>query len=351
LRADQSVALGDQRPQSEHATLHARLDDPDDTRAFAIDRRQHRTFFSVGVVQRTRRSRAGRWRIDAVLLQLVQRASHFAPERTGSAGFHFGEHFDRANIRNAAERARDSSVRDPGLVFELAKSRYRVCRRDSRIKACLEQFSVVRIRFPRDTHLKCRVRKSWEPMRALPDVSSFSRQGARDQRKMKNLEAKFRLVDHAEAEVRAATIGYTWRSILNQRDTFFRVPNGKLKLREENGTAALIFYHRSESGPLMLSNYEIVPIAEPARTLRMLTDALGTIAIVEKVRTLMMREHIRLHLDRVANLGDFGEIEAVIAEGDDPEPSRAAVDEILAALGVAQPDLIEVSYFEMTQKA
>ena len=36
----------------------------------------------------------------------------------------------------------------------------------------------------------------------------------------------------------------------------FRVANGKLKLREENGSAALIFYRRDQSGPLMLSNYE-----------------------------------------------------------------------------------------------
>ncbi len=164
---------------------------------------------------------------------------------------------------------------------------------------------------------------------------------------MKNLEAKFRLADLAEAGARAAAIGYSWRAILNQRDTFFRVANGKLKLREEDAAAALIFYHRNDSGLLLLSNYEIVPIAEPARTLGMLTDALGKIAVVEKVRTLMMRDNIRLHLDRVANLGDFGEIEAVMADGDDPEQSRAAVEEILAALGVAQPDLIEVSYFEM----
>ena len=164
---------------------------------------------------------------------------------------------------------------------------------------------------------------------------------------MKNLEAKFRLVDLVEAERRAAAIGYTRRAILEQRDTFFRVANGKLKLREESGSAVLIFYHRIESGPLMLSNYEIVQVAEPARTLRMLEDALGTIAVVEKVRTLMMRDNVRLHLDRVARLGLFGEIEAVIADGDDPERSRGAVDEIVAALGVTPGDLIDVSYFEM----
>jgi predicted adenylyl cyclase CyaB len=167
---------------------------------------------------------------------------------------------------------------------------------------------------------------------------------------MKNLEAKFRLLDHAEAEARATALGYVRRATLNQRDTFFRVANGKLKLREENGCAVLIFYRRGESGPMMLSDYEIVPVADLARTLRVLEDALGAIAVVEKVRTLMTRDNVRLHLDRVANLGGFGEIEAVIADGDDPERSRGAVDETLAALGVAPADLIGVSYFELLAK-
>lgn len=187
-------------------------------------------------------------------------------------------------------------------------------------------------------------------MRALPELSSFSRQGGRDQRKMKNLEAKFPLTNHAEAEARASDLGYTRRAVLHQRDTFFRVANGKLKLREENGTAVLIYYHRDESGPLMLSNYEIVKVADPPRTLRILATALGPIAVVEKVRTLMMRDNVRFHLDQVTRLGDYGEIEAVIADGDDPERSRSAVNEILAALNVGQSDLIEMSYFEMIAK-
>jgi adenylate cyclase class 2 len=164
---------------------------------------------------------------------------------------------------------------------------------------------------------------------------------------MKNLEAKFRLPDLVRAESRATTIGYTRRAILNQRDTFFRVGNGKLKLREEHSGAALILYRRSDSGPLMLSEYEIAPIGDPATTRDILDRALGTLATVEKVRILLMRDNVRLHLDRVASLGDFGEIEAVIADGEDPEHSRAAVDKTLAALGIAPADLIDVSYFEM----
>jgi len=167
---------------------------------------------------------------------------------------------------------------------------------------------------------------------------------------MKNLEAKFPLANHADAEARATALGYTRRAVLHQRDTFFRVANGKLKMREENGSAVFIFYHRDESGGLMLSNYEIVKVADPPRTLRILAAALGPLAVVEKVRTLVIRDNVRLHLDKVARLGDYGEIEAVIAEDDDPEQSRGAVDEILAALNVGKADLIDVSYFEMLAK-
>ena len=164
---------------------------------------------------------------------------------------------------------------------------------------------------------------------------------------MKNLEAKFRLADLARAESRAIALGYSRRAILNQRDTFFGVANGKLKLREEIDGAALIFYRRIDSGPLMLSNYEIAPIPDPATTRHILDATLGTLATVEKTRILLTRDHIRLHLDRVASLGDFGEIEAVIPDGADPELSRAAVDELLAALEIIPADLIDVSYFEM----
>jgi predicted adenylyl cyclase CyaB len=164
---------------------------------------------------------------------------------------------------------------------------------------------------------------------------------------MKNLEAKFRLADLDHARGSALKLGYAERGLLKQRDTFFKVARGKLKLREENGSAVLIYYSRDESGPLMLSHYDIVRVPEPEKMLAMLTAALGTIAVIEKVRTLLMRNHIRLHLDRVATLGDFGEIEAVIADGDDPESSREAVNELLRALEVTPSDLIDVSYFEM----
>ena len=165
---------------------------------------------------------------------------------------------------------------------------------------------------------------------------------------MRNLEAKFRLPDLALARRRAEAIGFELRAVLIQRDTFFRVEHGKLKLREEPGGAALIHYRRNQHAGLDLSNYQIVQVAHPEAVRAMLAEALGVLAEVRKERTLVMRGNIRLHLDRVEGLGEFGEIEAVLEANDSAESSRLAVDEILAALEVSE--LIRVSYFELSRR-
>jgi adenylate cyclase, class 2 len=164
---------------------------------------------------------------------------------------------------------------------------------------------------------------------------------------MRNLEAKFRIGDAMLARARGEEIGFSLRATMLQCDTFFAVTHGKLKLREEPDSAALIHYRRAHEGDLEVSDYEIVPVpdAEPLRA--MLACALGVIAEIRKVRTLLMRRNVRLHLDRVDGLGSFGEIEAVIAAGETPADYRAEVDEILAALEIAPTDLISKSYFEL----
>ena len=164
---------------------------------------------------------------------------------------------------------------------------------------------------------------------------------------MRNLEAKFQLRDFEWAQQQAEAIGYRFKATLAQRDTFFNVKEGKLKLREEDSGAWLIFYGRQDSRHLRLSTYEIVAIAEPEKFRDMMTQALGTIATVRKTRILMMRDNVRLHLDRVDGLGEFGEIEAVLGEPSDAESSRPAVDQLLTALEIEPNNLIEESYFEL----
>ena len=164
---------------------------------------------------------------------------------------------------------------------------------------------------------------------------------------MRNLEAKFRLANHLLAHRRALAIGFEPRGILIQRDTFFVTANGKLKLREQAGESWLINYRRGGQRELQLSDYTIVPVSNPSAIRTMLADALGLLAEVRKHRTLMMRRNVRLHLDRVDGLGDFGEIEAVLADDDGPQAFCDEVAGILAELGIVADNLIEHSYFEL----
>jgi predicted adenylyl cyclase CyaB len=164
---------------------------------------------------------------------------------------------------------------------------------------------------------------------------------------MRNLEAKFRLANHSLTHQRALEIGFEPYGILIQRDTFFVSFNGKLKLREQDGESWLIHYRRGEQRELQLSNYTMMPVSDPVAMRAMLADALGLLAEVRKHRTLMMRRNVRLHLDRVEGLGDFGEIEAVLADEDAPEAFRDEVRRILMDLGFVKGDLIEDSYFEL----
>ncbi len=168
---------------------------------------------------------------------------------------------------------------------------------------------------------------------------------------MFNLEAKFRLPDHAAAQVAAIAIGYRPEAVLNQRDTFFVVATGKLKLREEDARSYLIGYGRVERDGLQLSDYQLVPVPDPAAMRTLLAGTLGVLAEVRKRRTLLLCRNVRLHLDEVDGLGLLGEIEAVVPDGGDPEAERAFVDATLAALGVSREQLIEGSYFEMARPA
>jgi predicted adenylyl cyclase CyaB len=167
---------------------------------------------------------------------------------------------------------------------------------------------------------------------------------------MRNLEAKFPLRDLVQARERAEAIGFGYRAILIQCDTFFATHHGKLKLREEAAGAWLIHYRRAHDETLQLSNYSIAPVTDPVRTRAILEAALGFMAQVRKRRILMLRDNIRLHLDDVEELGKFGEIEAVVAEDENPEVYRPAVAKILAALGVARENLLSASYFELMRR-
>jgi predicted adenylyl cyclase CyaB len=168
---------------------------------------------------------------------------------------------------------------------------------------------------------------------------------------MRNLEAKFRLANLRQAQEAAETIGFVRRATLAQRDTFFNATNGKLKLREEPLSATLIHYQRDRAGDLELSNYAIVTVPDPGAMRAMLEASLGVIATVRKCRIVLIRSNVRLHLDDVEGLGQFGEIEAILREHEAAALYDEEVRGILEALGVPASALIATSYFELMRAA
>jgi predicted adenylyl cyclase CyaB len=169
---------------------------------------------------------------------------------------------------------------------------------------------------------------------------------------MRNIEIKARLGDFSQARSRATAMAQEPALRLQQTDTYFNVPEGRLKLREKEGAeqgAELIFYRRDNiSGP-RTSDYEITPIPEPEKTLEMLKAHFGIKTIVRKKRTVYLIDNIRIHLDEVEGLGAFIEIEIIVPPDDSGAHAGALMSELMAQLSIDQNNLLDCSYCDLME--
>jgi homotetrameric cytidine deaminase len=140
-------------------------------------------------------------------------------------------------------------------------------------------------------------------------------------------------------------LGAEDRGVLVQRDTYFRVPAGRLKLREETpGGAALIQYVRPDEAAARESRYRIAPVEDGDALREALDAALGTLVVVDKERRLLLWEGVRIHLDAVSGLGTFVELEGVAPPGSDLGPERERVARLSDALGLDETRILSDSY-------
>ena len=99
----------------------------------------------------------------------------------------------------------------------------------------------------------------------------------------------------------------------HQVDTYFKVPEGRLKLREGKIENSLIYYNRKEAKGLKESNVKLVRLqAKQTASLKALLDAIyGELVVVDKKREIYFINNVKFHLDTVIGLGKFIEIEAI----------------------------------------
>lgn len=161
----------------------------------------------------------------------------------------------------------------------------------------------------------------------------------------RNVEIKAVDPDPARTLERALALGASDQGVLAQRDTYFAVPGGRLKLREqEPGEAELIAYERPDEASVRVSAYRLVPVAHAGELRAALEAAAGIRVVVAKQRRLLLWETVRIHLDEVEGLGSFVELEAVADVGSDLSRERELVAHVRAALGIEDAALREGSY-------
>jgi adenylate cyclase class 2 len=163
-----------------------------------------------------------------------------------------------------------------------------------------------------------------------------------------NLELKALDRDRARSVQICEGLGADDEGTLIQRDSYFEVPRGRLKLREEPGAGAyLIAYDRPDLPGSKESRYRLIEVGEPVKLREALAAVLGIRVVVSKARRLFVFEGVRIHLDRVDGLGDFIEFEGVRADGGDPGCVANLLNDLRGSFGLRDEDLLRESYSDL----
>jgi homotetrameric cytidine deaminase len=167
----------------------------------------------------------------------------------------------------------------------------------------------------------------------------------------RNIELKAR--DPQPERTLAAALGHGAedRGVLHQRDTYFRTTEGRLKLREEDGRATLIAYARADEATARLSAYHLADVSDPAATTAALNAALGSTVTVTKARRLLLWQGVRIHLDDVAGLGTWVELEAVAPPRSDLTAEHAQVAELREVLQIDEERISRRGYAALLLEA
>ena len=166
-----------------------------------------------------------------------------------------------------------------------------------------------------------------------------------------NFEFKARTISNSELEKLVQQKKHTYKGLDHQKDTYFNVNNGRMKLREGNIENALIHYERkNEAGPKQSD--VLLYQHEPDAVLKeILTKALGILTVVEKKRKIYFIDNVKIHFDEVHRLGSFIEVEAIDKTGSiGLEKLKEQCSFFIALFKITQEQFISESYSDLLVK-
>jgi adenylate cyclase class 2 len=167
---------------------------------------------------------------------------------------------------------------------------------------------------------------------------------------MHNVEFKAELRDLPLARSIVRSLGARFIVKMNQTDTYYRTPTGRLKRREcEGEPTEYIHYERADRVLPKLSHFTIYSEERFREVFGI--EPLPVWLTVRKVRELFMLGNVRIHLDQVETLGDFVEFEALVSPDHTVPTCHRAIAELREKLGPVLGEPISAGYSDLLERA
>lgn len=163
-----------------------------------------------------------------------------------------------------------------------------------------------------------------------------------------NIEIKARTKQHGTIREILTSQGAEFRGTEDQTDTYFKVQNGRLKLRQGKSERSLISYQRKNTPGVRQSEFSIYSTENPELLYSMLSETVGVLVEVSKTREVYYIDNVKFHLDNVKGLRTFVEIEASNMYADKPvEELRRQCEKYVSLFGISEDEHVGVSYSDL----
>lgn len=163
---------------------------------------------------------------------------------------------------------------------------------------------------------------------------------------MQNVDFKCELRDPGLARLALKRFGAVCATTVHHRDTYYRVPDGRLMRREAEGEPVeFVLYHRVDRAHPTISRFSI--FTEDEARLRYGTRELPVWVEVTKDREIWLVDNARVHIDRVDGLGWFMEIDVLVSRDFHIGKCHDLIGRIRESLAPCLGGLIATSYADM----
>lgn len=166
-----------------------------------------------------------------------------------------------------------------------------------------------------------------------------------------NIEIKAKCSDQDKIREFLTSHNADFKGTDHQIDTYFKIPSGRLKLREGNIENYLIYYNREDKKGPKQSDVTLLKTDSERSPKEILVNALGILVVVDKKREIYFIDNVKFHLDTVESLGTFVEIEAIDNDGSiSKKELLKQCNYYLGVFNISEDDLVSDSYSDLLLK-